>query len=78
MRTPSARSSNGRTNSICLRYLYIDLALTDVERAISFIRDVLQAVKIAKRSWLQFFDDALASEWIGMWPDTPPPPGIAE
>ena len=61
-----------------LRYSYIDLALTDVERAIPLIRGTLRAGKIVNRSWLQFFDDSLAAEWVGMWPDTPPPPGLPE
>lgn len=61
-----------------LRYSYIDLALTDVERAVPVIRERLQQGRVPKRSWLQFFDDALAAEWVGMWPDTPPPPGLPE
>ena len=25
-------------------------------------------------SWLLFFDDDLTDEWLGVWPQTPPPP----
>lgn len=61
-----------------LRYSYIDLALTDVEAAVPVIRERLQRGRIAKRSWLQFYDDTLAAEWVGMWPDTPAPPGLPD
>jgi hypothetical protein len=57
-----------------LRYSYIDLALLDTERGIDIVRDVLRAGNIHRRSWILFFDDTLSAEWIGIWPDTPPPP----
>ena len=57
------------------RYNYIDLALIDVLAAADAIRGVLQRGGLkTRRAWLLFFDDALGSEWIGMWPDSPPPP----
>ncbi|WP_435019706.1 hypothetical protein TA3x_001436 [Tundrisphaera sp. TA3] len=58
-----------------LRYAYIDLALTDVTGAITAIRERLQAGRVPKRSWILFFDSDLASEWVGVYDDTPPPPG---
>lgn len=61
-----------------LRYSYIDLALTDVERAVPILRETLQRGQITRRCWLQFFDDTLAAEWVGMWPDSPPPPGLPD
>jgi hypothetical protein len=60
------------------RYSYVDLALVDVERAIPVVRRVLRKGKIPKRSWLQFFDSDLASEWIGIWDDAPEPPGLSD
>jgi len=57
-----------------LAYSYIDLALTDVRRAAELIRGILQPARIPRRTWLQFFDDTLAHEWIGIYPDSPPPP----
>lgn len=57
-----------------LRYSYIDLALTDVERGIQAVRQRLRAGKIPKRTWIQFFDSDLAAEWVGIYDDTPPPP----
>lgn len=59
-----------------LRYAYIDLALTDVPAAISAIRERLQAGRVPKRSWVLFFDTELASEWVGVYDDTPELPGI--
>jgi hypothetical protein len=57
-----------------LRYSYIDLALTDVDRGIQAVRQRLRAGKAPKRSWIQFFDSDLATEWVGVYDDTPPPP----
>lgn len=56
------------------RYSYIDLALVDVERGIDVVRQRLQEGNVPKRSWIQFFDADLESEWIGIYDDSPPPP----
>lgn len=56
------------------RYSYVDLALVDVHRGIDVIRAVLQKGRVPRRSWIQFFDADLATEWIGVYPDSPPPP----
>jgi hypothetical protein len=56
-----------------LRYSYIDLALTDVPSAIHVVRNVL-AGRVSLRSWLLFHDADLCGEWIGLYPDSPPPP----
>ncbi|WP_435005563.1 hypothetical protein P12x_003394 [Tundrisphaera lichenicola] len=58
-----------------LRYAYIDLALTDVPVAITSIRERLQVGGLPKRSWILFFDSDLANEWVGVYDDTPEPPG---
>jgi hypothetical protein len=57
-----------------LRYSYIDLALTDVDRGVEIVKRVLRAGNIAKRSWILFFDTDREAEWIGIWDDSPPPP----
>jgi hypothetical protein len=57
------------------RYDYIDLALVDVPTATDVIRNVLQLGGSAtRRAWIQFFDNILGAEWIGLWPDGPAPP----
>jgi len=53
---------------------YSDLALVDLPRGIQAIRKRLRAGKLPKRSWIQFFDDEYATEWVGIYDDTPPPP----
>jgi hypothetical protein len=61
-----------------LRYSYVDLALTDVNRAIPIIRQVLASCRAPLRSWLLFFDDELAREWVGVYQQTPEPPLATE
>ncbi|MFY0572373.1 hypothetical protein ACN28E_52230 [Archangium lansingense] len=56
-----------------VRYSYVDLALMNVERAMSVMRDVLQRGKVPRRTWLLFFDSALGAEWLPIWEDAPPP-----
>jgi hypothetical protein len=57
-----------------LRYVYIDLALTDLDRGIAAIKERLRAGNVPNRTWIQFFDTDLAAEWVGIYDDTPPPP----
>lgn len=57
-----------------LRYSYIDLALTDVDRAAEVVKNVLRGGNIGKRGWILFFDTDREAEWIGIWDDSPPPP----
>jgi hypothetical protein len=61
-----------------IRYSYIDLSLTDVNRAIPIIRQVLASLRAPLRSWLLFFDDELSREWVGIYATTPEPPLPAE
>ena len=57
-----------------LRYSYIDLALTDLDRSIRVVRERLREGKVPRRSWILFFDTDLSAEWIGIYDDTPPQP----
>jgi hypothetical protein len=57
-----------------LRYSYIDLGLTNVNKGIQVIRQRMQAGNVPKRSWILFFDSDLAAEWVGVYDDSPPPP----
>jgi len=57
-----------------LRYFYIDLAVTDLRRAVEVIRPQLRALELPRRSWILPMDADLSGEWIGVWDDTPPPP----
>lgn len=57
-----------------LSHVFIDLALTDVEKATELIREVLAKYEYPEESWLLFYDACYADEWIGILPTTPPPP----
>lgn len=57
-----------------LRYSYIDLALTDLDRGVERVRRALQKMRVPEESWILFFDADLAAEWIGVYPETPSPP----
>ena len=59
-------------------YAYVDVALTDVSRAILILRQLLQRHRVNQRSWLLFFEPELADEWVGIYPQTPPPPARAK
>ena len=59
-----------------LRYSYVELALTDVEQAAERINNALRDGGISRRSWLLFHDCELCAEWIGVYDDSPPPPGF--
>ncbi len=61
-----------------LKYGYIDLALTDVPKAVELMRPILQEVKVSHRSWVLFLDADLADEWIAVWEDASPPPQHAK
>lgn len=57
-------------------YSYVDLLLTDLDAAIPLIRKTLRQGQVHKRCWLLFMDPALAQDWVGIYEDTPPPPGL--
>lgn len=57
-----------------LRYSYIDLALTDRERGLQAVCERLRAGNVPRRSWVQFFGRDQRREWLGIYPDSPPPP----
>jgi hypothetical protein len=57
-----------------VRYAYIDVALTDLKRAVGIVRKVVNEHDVPERSWLLFHDDDLSAEWIGLHPHSPPPP----
>jgi hypothetical protein len=57
-----------------LRYAYIDLALTDLAKSIPIVRQTLAQHRAPLRSWLLFYDDDMAGEWVGAYAQTPPPP----
>jgi len=59
-----------------LRYSYLELAVTDVDRAAAAIRSALQQGNVPDRSWILFHDAHLANEWIGICHNSPAPPTV--
>lgn len=57
-----------------IRYLYIDIVVTDVRKTIVALRKGLASEDLPTRTWLLFFDDDLCGEWIGIDPTAEPPP----
>jgi hypothetical protein len=57
-----------------LRYSYVELALTNVAGGIAAIRSAMQKLGAPKRSWIQFHDADLSTEWVGIYDDSPVPP----
>jgi hypothetical protein len=57
-----------------VRYVYVDVALENVDHGVSVMRDALQRIEIDRRAWVLFCDSTLSHEWVGIWNDTPPPP----
>jgi hypothetical protein len=61
-----------------LKYSYIDLALADLDRGVERARQTLRRLRVPERSWVLFYDADLAAEWVGVYPETPPPPGLPD
>lgn len=57
-----------------LRYAYVDLALGELDRSVSVVRDVGREQGLPLRSWLQPFDTDWQDEWVELHADAPPPP----
>jgi hypothetical protein len=57
-----------------IRYSYVDLSLTNVMQAVPLIRQVLAQRRAPLRTWLLFYDTQFEKEWLGVYPQTPPPP----
>jgi hypothetical protein len=57
-----------------LKYSYIEMALTDCAKALPAIRQRMAEGNIPKRSWILFHDCERATEWIGVYDDSPAPP----
>lgn len=57
------------------QFSYVDLVLANPHAAVPILVDVLRRGRFPTGCWLRFFDDVWAKEWVGVWPETPPPPG---
>lgn len=57
-----------------LLYSYVDIVLSDMNRGVEIVRKILRDGNVPKRSWIMFYDTHMRAEWIGVYPDSPPPP----
>jgi hypothetical protein len=55
------------------RYMYVELALVDVDAAWQALRSRLAEARFTNRTWLLFHDAYLSAEWRGLSHDTPEP-----
>ncbi len=54
-------------------HLFVDLALTDVDRSVNALRSVVKNFDLSHSTWLLFFDSQWKNEWVGLFPDAPAP-----
>lgn len=59
-----------------LRYSYVELALEDAKKGVERVCRVLRGGRIPLRTFIQFHDEELQNEWLGVYPETPKPPGV--
>jgi hypothetical protein len=57
-------------------YSYVNFACLELERALDAIRNVASRVGLSEKTWVQFFDSALAEEWVSVLGARLPPPGF--
>ena len=57
-----------------LRYIYFDLAVADLVKAVECIRKALLPLGLPDRAWLLFYDSELSGEWLGLRSGSPEPP----
>lgn len=57
-----------------LRYVYVGLALQQLEAGIDITRRAVQRLKFDRRAWVLFCDSVWRHEWVGAYDDSPPPP----
>ncbi len=55
------------------RYVYVDVALADVDACVTVACDALRRIGVNRRSWILFLDSEWDREWIGVWDDATPP-----
>ena len=60
-------------NGVGRRHCYVNVALTDVDRAIGELQQLAQGAGLPRESWVLFCDTEWHFEWVGVWEHTPPP-----
>lgn len=60
-------------NGVGRRHCYVNLALSDVDRALDELTQVARNSGLPRESWVLFCDTEWHFEWVGVWEHTPPP-----
>jgi len=58
------------------RYIYIDLAVTDLRHALAGLAPALRPLGLPERTWLLFYDTEMADEYIGVSSSSGAPPPV--
>jgi hypothetical protein len=72
-----ARAGRVTGGGLGLRHSYVNFVFSDCERGFEIVQAVARGLRLPQRSWILPFDDAIAAEWIEIWPEAPPPPGFS-
>ncbi|HEU5072758.1 MAG TPA: hypothetical protein VFU02_01265, partial [Polyangiaceae bacterium] len=60
-------------NGVGRRHCYVNLALSDVDRALGELTEVARHTGLPRESWILFCDTEWHFEWVGVWEHSPPP-----
>lgn len=60
-------------NGVGRGHCYVNLALTDVDRALVALQQLARRAGLPPESWILFCDTEWHFEWMGVWEHTPPP-----
>ncbi|MCA2977194.1 MAG: hypothetical protein INH41_31380 [Myxococcaceae bacterium] len=71
----AALAGSGRvvTAGTGARFAYIVLVVAELAPAVERVRATLERLGVPRRAWVRFLDDGLSAEWVGVFPDSPPP-----
>jgi hypothetical protein len=61
------------TSATGTRNTYVVLVLRDLREGVDRARQVLETAGVPRGTCLRFPEDSLSAEWVGVFPDTPPP-----
>jgi len=59
-----------------LSHAYVDLAYADLDNGVHVTREAARRAGVPRESWLLFFDADWGAEWLGVWDESPVPPGL--
>ncbi len=60
-----------------IRLSSVQVAAVQLWPCVDAVRAVAQSAGLGLRSWVLFHDATMGSEWVGVWPESPTPGGLA-